>query len=75
MATVTTRGGQDAGPGRLVPYEPEQAALRRLYALADEGASQRPIVEVLNAERWPARGERWHHTAVLRLLARRADAA
>lgn len=71
LLVVTTRDID----GRLAPYEPEQAALRRLYELDAAGISQREIVDVLNEERHPARGERWHRSGVRRLLARRAEAA
>lgn len=64
--------GYDEDDGRLVPYEPEQNALRRLYALADAGTSQRKIAETLDAERWPARGDKWHRSLIRRLLTRRA---
>jgi hypothetical protein len=62
--------------GRLVPYEPEKAALRRLYELADAGTSLRRIAASLDAERLPSRGDKWHPTTIRRLLARRTgDAA
>lgn len=67
--------GYDDIDGRLVPYEPEQAALRRLYELSDAGQSQRKVAAALNGERWPPRGDKWHPTTVRRLLARRAEAA
>lgn len=67
--------GFDELEGRLIPYEPEQNALRRLYELSDAGKSQRQISEVLNSERWPPRGEKWHRSLVRRLIARRVAAS
>ncbi|MGH1349043.1 MAG: recombinase family protein [Nannocystales bacterium] len=65
--------GFDELEGRLIPYEPEQNALRRLYELSDAGMSQRRIATILDAERWPTRGEKWHRSLVRRLLERRAE--
>ena len=56
---------------RLVEDEDEQAITRRIRSMASDGMSQRAIVDVLNDERVPARGARWHRSSVRRVLGTR----
>lgn len=60
-----------ADDGRtLVRDDAEAEAVELVRALRADGFSQREIVERLNAEGVPCRGEKWHRTTVRRLLAR-----
>ena len=57
--------------GALVAESAEQAALARMRALAERGASTREIARVLAAEGHPTkRGGRWSSPVVARILAR-----
>ncbi len=56
----------------LAPDAIEQAALGRIRELRAGGPSVRRIAERLNAEGVPARGARWNHTTVHRVLQREA---
>lgn len=52
----------------LLKDRAEQAALRRMRKLRDEGLSLRAVVERMNADGVVARGDRWHLSTVARLL-------
>jgi DNA invertase Pin-like site-specific DNA recombinase len=55
----------------LIEDDDEQAAIRRIVELRDQGASLRSIAATLDAEgRKPKRGDRWHPTTVARVLER-----
>jgi DNA invertase Pin-like site-specific DNA recombinase len=56
--------------GRLLPVEAEQRAIRRVTELRGEGVTIAEIVRTLNAERQACRGQRWHRSAVSRILRR-----
>jgi len=46
--------------GAVVPDQGERAVLRRIRTMRERGLSFRRIVEALNTEGVPARGQRWH---------------
>ncbi len=56
---------------KLIPFEPEQAALRKLFALRKEGFSYKKIASVLNETGFPPRGSSWHPTSIARILKRK----
>lgn len=60
----------DVDGRRLEHDADEQRALARVAELRAAGVSLRGIASALNAEGVRARGERWHPTTVVRLLAR-----
>jgi Recombinase len=66
--------GHRAAGRALVPDDREQAAIARARELQAAGASLRQIGAALEAEGHPSkRGDRWHPTAVARMLRRPAD--
>lgn len=54
----------------LVDHPVEALVVARVHALKEAGHSLRGIARVLESERVPARGERWHPTTVARILTR-----
>ena len=52
----------------LEDNEQEQAILRGILSLREEGLSIRAIAERLNLQATPARGKKWHPTTVARIL-------
>jgi site-specific DNA recombinase len=56
--------------GNLAPDPDEQRVVARVLELHADGMTERGITDALNAEGHPARGARWHRSAVSRLLAR-----
>ena len=57
--------------GALVPEAQEQAALARMRAMADAGASTREIARVLTTEGYQTkRGGLWSSPTIARILAR-----
>jgi len=66
--------GARVGPDGLLEVDPaERAAIERIGELRAGGLSIRRIAQRLNAEGVPARGSRWHHTSVDRVLRGRAQ--
>jgi DNA invertase Pin-like site-specific DNA recombinase len=63
-------GFQLAAAGKLVPHEGEQFVIARIRELRASPVSIRAIAEQLNAEKWPARGQRWYATSVHNVLRR-----
>jgi site-specific DNA recombinase len=62
-----TEDGNPTGP--LIVDPAEKAVVRRMFEMADAGASQRQIARTLNAEGIPAsRGGRWAPSTVNRVL-------
>ncbi len=61
--------GMRATAERLLEPDPvEQAALRRIFELHEQGLGAPRIAKALEAEGTPARGDRWHVTSVTRIL-------
>ena len=66
-------GYRPSGDGRtLVKDAQEQAVLRRVRKMRCQGRTLQNIVDTLNQEGVPARGERWHLATIHRLLHRGA---
>lgn len=64
------------GYSKAGPVKAEQAALRRMHVLRDEGCSTRAIANVLTEEGHPtARGGAWSSPVVARILARTSGVA
>jgi site-specific DNA recombinase len=65
----TPRYGYHAIEGELAPDRAEQAAVRRIRRLRQDGLSLREIAAALEAEGVPAkRGGKWHPVTVARVL-------
>ncbi len=64
--------GYGATVGKLVPRPQEQEVIERIRAERIQGATIQSIVDQLNHDRVPARGERWHRTTLARILNREA---
>jgi len=56
----------------LEPDEVEQQVVELVRRLRADGLSLRAVVERLNADGVPARGQKWHKTSVARILEREA---
>ena len=69
-------GAYPYGQGPLGPIEAEQAALARMFALRDGGASTYTVAATLTREGHPTkRGGRWSSASVSRILSRAKAAA
>jgi DNA invertase Pin-like site-specific DNA recombinase len=69
-------GAYPYGQGPLGPIEAEQAALARMFALRDGGASTYIVAATLTREGHPTkRGGTWSSASVSRILSRQAAAA
>ncbi len=65
-------GFRGAADKMLRPVKKEQRVILRILSLHDNGHSMRSIAEVLNAESVQARGGRWHHNTIYRIIKREA---
>lgn len=65
-------GFRVAADKMLRPVKKEQRVIERILALRQKGHSMRAIAELLNGDDVPARGGRWHHNTIYRIVKREA---
>jgi DNA invertase Pin-like site-specific DNA recombinase len=70
-AALAVKKARGWTPHRCPPRIPK-AVRERIVAMAEAGASQRRIAEVLNREGVQAQGSRWHRGTVIRVLTQEA---